>query len=171
MIHSVIKPLELDRSWQDGFGTILACLEFGSRKRKVLVLTSSELGQVMLEALAGVAFQGRIVLAILEHLHRAPLEAVMRDQEPNFVISLEQAATGLATHGSAIHGESSLEIASTGLEYVELGTYPAWKNINAFESNSHASSVTGSVASSLGHACLVCNPSDLKTALETAFKK
>ncbi len=171
MIDSTIESLEFDRSWQDAFGTVLACLEFGSRKRNVMIVTSSELGQVSLELLAGIAFQGRIVLAILEHLHSAPLEAILRDQKPNFVIALEPAKTGIATHGSAIQGEARLEMASTGIEYAEPGSYPAWTNSNALESDLQASSVIASVASSLGLPCLVCNPSDLKLALEIAFQK
>ena len=171
MIHTEIKSLEFDRSWQDAFGTALACLEFGSRNRNVLIVTSSKFGKEALESLTGITFQGRIVLAILEQLHRAPLEAILRDQNPNFVISLEPAQTGIATHGSAIHGKSSLEIASTGIEYAEPGSYPAWTNSNALESDPQASSVIASVASSLGLPCLVCNPSDLKMALDIAFQK
>jgi hypothetical protein len=171
MIDSEIKPLEFDRSWQDAFGTLLACLEFGSRKRNVLIVTSSKSGNVALEALAEVAFQGRIVLAILEHLHGAPLEAVLRDQEPNFVIVLEPAQIGIATHGPAIQGEARLEIASTGIEYTESGSYPAWTNKNALEIDPKASSMIASVASSLSLPCLVCNLSDLKLALEIAFQK
>jgi hypothetical protein len=168
---SEIKPLELDRSWQDAFGTVLACLEFGSRKRNVLIVTSSGLGRVTLESLTGIAFQGRIVLAFLQHLHRAPLEAVLRDQEPNFVVALEEVTTGIASHGPAINGESRVEIASTGLEYAEPGSYPAWSNSNALESDPRALSITASVASNLSLPCLVCNPSDLKLALEQAFQK
>jgi hypothetical protein len=171
MKDSEIKPLEFDRSWQDTFGTVLACLEFSSRKRNVLIVTSSELGQVTLEALAEIAFQGRIILAILEHLHRAPLEAILHDQEPNFVIALKQTQTGIASHGPAIQGEARLEMASTGLEYVEPGAYPAWLNSNALESDPQASSVIASVASNLRLPCLVCDPSDLKLALERAFQK
>jgi hypothetical protein len=171
MIQTEIKPFEVDRSWQDAFGTVLASIERGSRKRTVLIVTSSESGKVVLESLAEISFQGRIVLAILEHLHHAPLEAVLRDQEPNLVISLESAQPGLATHGPEIKGEPSLETASTGLEYVEQGSYPAWKNPNALETDPHTSSNVGSVASSLGLSCLVFNPSDLKLALETAFRK
>jgi hypothetical protein len=170
-----IKPLEFDRSWQDAFGTVLACLEFGSRKRNVLIVTSSESAKVVLEALAGVTFQGRIVLAILEHLHGAPLGAVLRDQEPNFVVALEPAQTGIATHGPGIQGEPRVGVASTGLEYSEPGFYPAWTNKNALEIDPQASSITGgivgSVASGLGLPCLVCNPSDLKSALALAFQK
>jgi hypothetical protein len=168
---SEIKSLEFDRSWQDAFGTILASVERGSRNRNVLIMTSSELSQSTLESLTGTMFQGRIVLAIFEHLHRAPLEAVLRDQEPNFMISLEPAQIGMATYGPAIHGEPSLEMASTGLEYAELGAYPAWKNSNSLATDPQALSITGSVASSLGLPCVVCNPSDLKMALETAFQK
>ena len=171
MIRSEIKPLEFDRSWQDAFGTVLASTERGSRKRNVLIFTSCRWGPVTLEALEGIAFQGRIVLAILEHIHNAPLKAVLRDQEPNFVIALEPARTGIATHGPAIHGERSLEMASTGLEYAEPGSYPAWKNSDTSESDPADPSVIASVASSLGFACLVCNPSDLKMALERAFQK
>jgi hypothetical protein len=171
MIQTEIKPLEVDRSWQDAFGTVLACVERGSRNRSILMVSSSGLSQFMLESLTGIAFQGRIVLAILEHLHRAPLEAVLRDQEPNLVISLESTQFGIATHGPEIKGKRSLEMASTGLEYIEPGSYPAWKNSNALESDPQTSSNVGSVASSLGLPCLVCNASDLKLALEAAFQK
>jgi hypothetical protein len=167
---SEIKPLELDRSWQDAFGTVLASVEVGSRKRSVVIVSSSGLSQSILESLAGITFQGRIVLAFLEHMHRAPLEAVLRDQEPNFVIALEPAQTGIATHGPAIHSETRLEMASTGLEYAEPGSYPAWANSNARTSDPQAPSMIASVASSLGLPCLVCGPSDLKTALERAFQ-
>jgi hypothetical protein len=170
---SLIKApsLEFDRSWQDVFGTVLASVEQGSRKQSVLIVTSSSLGQVMLESLTEIAFQGRIVLAILEGLHRAPIEAVLRDQEPNFVIALEQFQTGIATHGPAIQSQARLEISSTSLEYSESGSYSAWKNSNALDSDPQASSITGSVASGLRLPCLVCNPSDLKAALELAFKR
>jgi hypothetical protein len=174
VIQTEIKPLEFDRSWQDAFGTVLACVERGSRKRNLLVVTSGEFGRVTLEALSGIAFQGRIVLAILEHLHGAPFEAILRNQEPNFVIALEPAQTGIATHGPAIQGEARLKIASTGLEYAEPGSYPAWANSHALESDPQALSITGgivgSVASGLGLPCLVCNPSDLKLALEITFR-
>jgi hypothetical protein len=175
MIQTELRTLEFDRSWQDAFGTASASVERGSRKRSVLIVTSSESGRVALELLAGIAFQGRIVLVILEHIHSAPLEAVLRDQKPNFVIALELAQIGIATHGPEIKGESSHEIARTGLEYVEPGSYPAWSNANALESDPQASSITGSivgsVASSLRLRCLICNPSDLKLALEIAFQK
>ena len=166
-----INPLEFDRSWQDVFGTLLASTGRGSRKRTVLTFTSSQLGQVTLEALTGITFQGRIVLAILEHSHGAPIEAVLHDQKPNFVVALEPTQHAIATHGPAIHGEQSLEIASTGLEYAEPGSYPAWKNPNALSTDPQASSIIASVVSSLGLPCLVCNPSDLKTALRIAFQK
>jgi hypothetical protein len=171
MIHSEIKPFEFDRSWRDVFGTVLASAEMGSRKRTVLIVASSEIGQVALKSLAEITFQGRMVLAILEHLHAAPLEAVLRDQEPNFVIALEPAQQGIATHGPAIHGEPSLRLTSTGLEYAEPGSYPTWINRNARARDPQASSITASVASSLGLPCLVCNPADLKMALELAFQK
>lgn len=171
MIQTEITPLKVDRSWQDAFGTVLASVEQGSRKRNVLIVTSSELSQITLESLAEISFQGRIVLAILEHLHHAPLEVVLRDQAPNFVISLEPAQSGIATQGPDIKGEPSLEIASTGLEYAESGSYLAWKNSNALETDPRTSSNVGSVSSSLGLPCLVCNPSELKTALEIAFQK
>jgi hypothetical protein len=171
MIDSTIEPLEFDRSWQDAFGTVLACLEFGSRKRNVLIVTSNESGKVALESLTGIAFQGRIVLAILEHLHSAPLEAILRDQDPNCVIALELGQTGVATHGPAIQGEARVEMANTGIQYAEPGSYSAWTNSDALESDPQTSSVIASVASSLGLPCLVCNPSDLKLALEKAFQK
>jgi hypothetical protein len=171
MNSRLMPSLEFDRSWQDVFGTLLASVERGSRQRTVLIVTSSELGQVMVESLTGITFQGRIVLGILEHLHSAPLEAVLGDQKPNFVISLEQTKTGIATHGPAIQGEARVEIASTGFEYAEPGSYPTWTNPNAHESDPQASSITGSVASSLGLPCLICNPADLKLALELAFQK
>jgi hypothetical protein len=168
---AAIKPLEFDRSWQDAFGTILASVEWGSRKQTVMVVSPSRLSAVALKELIDIAFQGRLILAILEHLHSAPLEAILRDQEPNFVISLEPAQTGIASHGPAIQGEARLELASTGLEYAEPGSYPAWSNSNALESDPQALSITARVASSLGLPCLVCNPSDLKLALEIAFQK
>jgi hypothetical protein len=163
--------LEFDRSWQDVFGTVLASIEHGSRKRTVLIVTSNEFGPVARDSLAGITFQGRLVLAILEQLHRAPLEAVLRDQAPNFVIALKQTQTGIATYGPAISGEPSFEISSTGLEYAEPGSYPAWTNQIALAGHSQTLSVTGSVASSLGLPCFVCQPSDLQTALELAFQK
>ena len=166
-----MPSLEFDRSWQDVFGTVLASIERGSRKRNVLIFTSSEFGHVALESLSGITFQGRLVLAVLEQLHRAPIETVVRDQAPNFVIALEQAQTAIAAHGPAIQGELSLEMSSTGLEYIEPGSYPAWTNTNALATDPQASSVIASVASSLGLPCLVCNPSDLKLALELAFQK
>ena len=162
---------EFDRSWQDAFGSVLASVERGGRQRTVLIVTSSEFAAVMVESLTGITFQGRIVLGILEHSHGAPLEAMLRDQKPNFVITLEPAPPRLATHGPPIHGESSLEVSSTGLEYAEPGSYPAWTNANALATDPQASSVIASVASSLGFHCLVCNPSDLIPALELAFQK
>jgi hypothetical protein len=169
MMQPANQPLKFDRSWQDAFGTVLASIEQGSRKRTVIVFASCVLSQLTLEALAGITFQGRIVMAILEHLHGAPLEAVMRDQKPNLVVTLEPEQVGIAMHGPAIQGQARLELASTGLEYTEPGTYPAWKNRDAVGSEPHASNVTASVASNLGLPCLVCNPSDLKTALEHLF--
>ena len=171
MIYSEIKPLEFDRSWQDAFGTVLASVERGSRKQNVLIFTSSRWGQSTLDALEGFAFQGRIILAILEHSHSAPIGAVLWDQEPHFVVALKQSTLGIATHGPAIQGESNVQIASTGLEYAELGSYPAWKNPNALLTDPSSSSMIASVASSLGFPCLVCSPSGLKTALEQAFQK
>jgi hypothetical protein len=171
MMKTEIKSLEVDRSWQDVFGTLLASIEQGSRNQIVLVVAPSEMGLVLLESLANINFQGRIVLAILEHLHAAPLQAILRDQAPNFVIALEPEQIGIATHGSAIQGKPRVEVASTGLEYAEPGSYPAWTNSNALESDPQASSVMASVTSILGLPCLVCNPSDLKLALERAFQK
>jgi hypothetical protein len=168
MIFPKVKPLEFDRSWQDAFGTILASVETGSRKQTVLIV--SESGPTVLEALH-ITFHGRLVLAVLEHPHRAPLEAVLRDQEPNCVIALEANQTGIATHGPAIAGTPSLEVSSTDLEYAETGSYPAWTNQNAAASDPQAVSVIASVASNRGLPCFVCNPSDLTAALELAFKK
>ena len=170
-MSGLLPSLEFDRSWQDVFGTVLASIEHGSRNRTVLILTSSKFGPVALDSLAGITFQGRLVLAVLERLHRAPLETVLCEQRPSFVIALEPAQTGIATHGPEIKGEPSLEIASTGLEYTEPGSYSAWTNRNATPTDPQASSITGSIASGLGLPCLVCNPSDLQAALETAFRK
>ena len=103
-----MPSLEFDRSWQDVFGTVLASTERGSRKRNMLIFTSNEFVHVALESLSGMAFQGRLVLTVLEQLHRAPIETIVLDQAPNFVIALEQAQTGIATHGPAIQGELSL---------------------------------------------------------------
>ncbi len=166
-----MPSLEFDRSWQDVFGTVLASVERSSRKRNVLIFTSSEFGHLALESLSGITFQGRLVLAVLEQLHRAPIETVVRDQAPNFVIALEQTQTAIAAHGPAISGESSLKISSTGLEYAEPGSYPAWTNQNALAGHPQTSSVIASVASSLGLPSFVCGPSDLQTALELAFQK
>lgn len=171
MSSNVMPSLEFDRSWQDVFGTVLASTERGSRKRNVLIFTSNEFVHVALESLSGMAFQGRLVLTVLEQLHRAPIETIVLDQAPNFVIALEQAQTGIATHGPAIQGELSLEMSSTGLEYVEPGSYPAWTNQNALATDPQALSVIASVASSLGLPCFVCGPSDLQTAFETAYQK
>jgi hypothetical protein len=173
---SAEEHLEFDRSWQDAFGTVLASVERGSRQRSVMVIGSSELGRILLEALgARPTVRGRLILAILEELHAAPLEAVLRDQEPDVVIALEQTQTGPstdgpATHGPAIHGTPSFERASTGLEYIEPGSYPAWQN-PAPISGAAIASVIASVASDRGLRCLVCNPSTLGAALEAAWQK
>jgi hypothetical protein len=163
--------LEFDLSWQDAFGSLLASLEHGSHHRSVALITTGNLGQVALEATSGLQFRGRLVLAILEQLHGAPLAAILRDQAPNVVIALEPGGEGIATQGPAIAGNPSLERASTGLEYAEPGSYPAWKNRDALPTDPQASSVIGSVASSLDLPCFVCDPTALKLALERAFER
>ncbi len=117
----------IHRSWLDEFGTLIATLEGRSGGRSIMVITKLENAENTLQVLQTLpSFKGRILLAILEQFHAAPLEAVIKANQPNIVIALEPDCAGIATRGAAITTKPEQFTTSTGMTYLETGNYEAW---------------------------------------------
>jgi hypothetical protein len=160
----------IHRSWLDEFGTLIATLEGRSGGGNIMVIAELENSENTLQVLQAMpSFKGRIILAILEQLHAAPLEAVIKANNPNMVIALEPSCTGVATRGEAITTKPEQVTSSTGMTYVEPGHYQAW-TARVLESELNAtleySSIAASVASSLKKPCAACDLTHLPGLLE-----
>ncbi len=162
---------EIHRSWTDEFGTLIATLEGRSGGRSIMVITELEDAENVLSTLQNLSsFKGRITFAILEQLHAAPLEGVIKANHPNIVIALESNCAGIATRGAAITTQAEQFTSSTGITYLETGTYEAWTS-RILESELNANlehpSLIASVASSLKIPCAACDLTHLPGLLET----
>ena len=163
-------PTNIHRSWTDEFGTLIATLEGRSGGRSVMVIAQLEDAEKMLRALQEISgFKGRILFAVLEHLHTAPLEAILRANTPNIVIALEMNCAGIATRGSGIKLKTAHITSSTGASYLEPGAYKAWTGgqlEQEIQSSLEYPSIAASVASSLKIPCAACDLEHLKGLLE-----
>jgi hypothetical protein len=161
----------IHRSWTDEFGTLIATLEGRSGGRNLMVIAPLEIAEHILLALQTLpSFKGHIILAILEQLHAAPLEAVINANNPNIVIALEQTCTGIATRGAAITTKPEQVTTSTGITYLEAGQYQAWTSghlEHQIKSALECPSIAASIASSLKIPCVACDLTHLPGLLET----
>jgi hypothetical protein len=115
------------------------------------------------------SFKGRILLAIPEQLHAAPLEAVIKANQPNIIIALEMNCAGVATRGIAITAQPEQVTTSTGMTYFEPGDYQAWTAGHlepALTANLEHPSIAASIASSLKISCAACDLTHLPKLLE-----
>ncbi len=116
------------------------------------------------------SFKGRIILAVLERLHTAPLEALIKTNNPNIVIALEPNCPGMATRGAAMTIQPEQVSSITGMTYFEFGHYQAWTAghlESATEFKLEYSSIAASVAASLKIPCAACDLGHLSGLLET----
>jgi hypothetical protein len=161
----------IHRSWLDEFGTLIATLEGRSGGRSIMVIAKLEDAENTLTILLALpSFKGRIILAILEQLHTAPLEMVMNANNPNIVIALEPNCTGIATRGAAMTTQSDQITSSTGITYLETGNYEAWTAGHlepALTTDLEYSSIPASVATNLKIPCATCDLEHLPYLLET----
>jgi hypothetical protein len=136
-----------------------------------MVIASLEVAEKILPVLQTLpSFKGRILMAILEHLHAAPLEAVIKANNPNIVIALEENCAGIATRGAAITTKAEQVTASTGATYLEFGQYEPWTSGHLepeFKTSLECPSIAASVASSLKIPCAACDLAHLTGLLET----
>jgi hypothetical protein len=174
LVEDGLRPsptkIEIHRSWTDEFGTLIATLEGRSGGRSIMVIARLEDAENTLQILQAMpSFKGRITLAILEQLHAAPLETVIKANTPNIVVSLEPNCAGIATRGAAITTLPEQVTSSTGMNYFEPGTYEAW-TAGHLESELNATlkypSLAASVASSLKLSCAACDLPHLPGLLE-----
>ncbi len=161
----------IHRSWSDEFGTLIATLEGRSGGRSLMVIADLENAENTLQVLQSVSsFKGRMILAIPEQLHAAPLEAVIKANQPNLVIALEPNCIGIAMGGTAITTQAEQFTSSTGMTYLESGNYEAWTS-GIIESELNATleypSIAASVAFSLNIPCAACDLTNLPGLLET----
>jgi hypothetical protein len=160
----------IHRSWTDEFGTLVATLEGRSGGRNIMVIAPLESASDLLPALQTLpSFKGRIFLAILEHLHAAPLEAVIKANNPNIVIALEEDCAGIAIRGEATTTKAEQITSSTGTTYLELGQYEAWTSgflEEQLNTPLEHPSIAASVASGLKIPCAACDLGHLPRLLE-----
>jgi hypothetical protein len=160
----------IHRSWTDEFGTLIATLEGRSGGRGIMVIAALEHAENTLQALQTMpSFKGRILLAIPEQLHSAPLETVMNANNPNMVIALEPNCAGIATRGTAITTQPQQITSSTGIMYLEAGVYEAWTAGHlepALTTNLSHPSIAASVAANLKKPCAACDLRHLPGLLE-----
>jgi hypothetical protein len=161
----------IHRSWMDEFGTLIATLEGRSGGRGIMVIAALENAKNTLQILQAVPnFKGRIVLAVLEHFHAAPLEAVIKANQPTIVIALEAECAGVATRGAAIKTQPEQITSSTGMSYSEPGNYPTWTAGHlepVITTDLEYPSIATSVAASLKIPCAACDLVHLPGLLET----
>jgi hypothetical protein len=165
-----LKPHQISRSWSDEFGSLIATLEGRTGGRKLMVIVRLEDAKSALQIVQSTSsFKGRILFAVLEHLHAAPLVSVFRNNQPNVVVALEPNCAGIAIRGAGIRLESEQMTASTGTSYSETGRYAVWSSKpleSKITSTLQCSSVTASVASNLKIACATCDLAHLPGLLE-----
>ena len=173
-----LKPsptVNIHRSWTDQFGTLIATLEGRSGGQSIMVIAKLEDAESTLQILTKIlGFKGRIFLAIPEQLHAAPLETVLKANNPKLVIALESTCAGIAIRGTGIRlgagqfTSSTGVTSSTGATYLETGHYQAWesKSLEHLQTNLEQSNITASVASNLKIPCAVCDFEHLSSLLE-----
>ncbi len=162
-----------NRVWTDAFGSALCTFEGGYGGRVVAVVVNLETNpDLVLERLANLPrFKGRVGLAVLEHLHAAPITNAIRQLEASVVISLEN-IEGIAVKGPELRLENGIFTSTTGLGYAESGEYTAWNAgwlAPKIESTLEHASVTASLAASLGLASVVCGLPDLERTVLLAL--
>ena len=166
------KPLptsEIHRSWTDQFGTLIATLEGRSGGQSIMVIAKLEDAESTLQILTKIlGFKGRIFLAIPEQLHAAPLETVLKANNPKLVIALESTCAGIAIRGTGIRLGAGQFTSSTGATYLETGHYQAWesKSLEHLQTNLEQPNIVASVASNLKIPCAVCDFEHLPSLLE-----
>jgi hypothetical protein len=155
----------------DEFGTPIATLEGRNGGRSLMVIARLENAESTLKVLQTMpSFKGRITLAVLEQFHAAPLEAVIKANQPNIVIALEPNCAGIATRGAVITTQPQQVTSSTGMTYFEPGQYAAWTAGHlepALTVDLESPSVAASVAASLKISCAACDLTHLPGLLET----
>lgn len=136
-----------------------------------MVISALEYAENTLQVLQAIpSFKGRILLAVLEQLHAAPLEVLIKANQPDIVVSLEMNCAGIATRGGAITTQPKQVTSSTGMAYLEPRHYPAWTAGHlepAITPNLECPSIPASVAASLKTPCAVCNLASLPNLLES----
>jgi hypothetical protein len=161
----------IHRSWSDEFGTLVATLEGRSGGRNIMVIARLEEAENILPTLQNLpSFKGRITLSILEQFHAAPLETVIKANNPKIMIALEPSCAGIATRGAAISTQPEQFSSSTGISYLETGHYQAWTTEHLepeLQATLEHSSIAASVASSLKIPCAACDLTHLPSLLET----
>jgi hypothetical protein len=167
-----LKPsstVNIHRSWTDQFGTLIATLEGRSGGQSMMVVTKLEDAENTLRILTKISnFKGQILLAVPEQLHAAPLETVLKANDPKLVIALENTCTGIAIRGTGIRLGAGQFTSSTGATYLETGQYQAWesKSLGQLQTNLEQPSIVASVASNLNIPCAVCDFEHLPSLLE-----
>ncbi len=163
--------IEIHRSWTDEFGTLIATLEGRSGGRSVMVIADLENAENTLQVLQTLpSFKGSILLAIPEQLHAAPLEAVIKANQPNIVVSLEMNCAGIATRGAAVTNQPEQVTTSTGMTYFESGNYQAWTTghlESVLTPKLEHPSIPACIATSLKKTCAACDLTHLPKLLET----
>jgi hypothetical protein len=165
-----------NRVWTDAFGSALCSFEGGYGGRVALVVVGLEakpdLARDALKRLSRLPrFKGRVGLAVLEHLHAAPVSHAIRQLEASVVIALEH-IEGVAARGPKLKLEAGVFTSTTGLEYAESGEYAAWDAgwlASKLTGTLEQASVTASLASSLGLASAVCGLNDLERTVLLAL--
>ena len=160
-----------NRAWVDAFGSAICTIEGGFGGRVTLVVTTPELATRALELLMRLPrFKGRVGLAVMEHLHAAPINHAIRQLGTSVVIGLEP-MQGVATRGPGVHVKSGRFTAHSGLEYLESSDYDSWSAGWLAEKleGQEAPSVVSSVAAAQGLATATCGPDDLGRVLVSAF--
>jgi hypothetical protein len=162
-----------NRVWTDAFGSAVCTFEGGYGGRVVAVVIG--LGakpDLVLERLSKLPrFKGRVGLAVLEHLHAAPVANAIRQLEASVVIALED-IEGIATKGPDLKLETGVFTTATGLEYAESGEYSAWNAgwlMPKIGSTLEHASVTTSLAASLGLGTVACGLPDLERTVLLAL--
>ncbi len=157
-----MKPV-FSRSWTDAFGTTMIHLEGSTGQQTALLLCALEHGQAALTILEQLPwFKGRITLAVFEHNHSTPVQAVLRFLEPKMVIALD--AEGIVSSGDSLNLETQISVGSTGLEYQHGGEFSAWRSslgIVGTHGLSYFASFSGSSE------VLACSPLELQNILES----
>ena len=148
------------RSWQDEFGTAMLALEGGLGGQTTVIVAPLEVAASALEAVHSLAaFRGRLVLAVPEAMHAAPLLHAIQTTQAQAVIALGGAR--LACAGPALSLEPGAFAASTGLTYANPPGLPAWSSGRLLErlrdlEPGESENLAASAAAALGVDAMAC---------------